>query len=116
MALSDYLTGNEWDACFYASFGKSHSNNFGSSMRLTINRLLEEGYKFSGLDKDGNKKIQVENGINAPKVCIFLGNSYDCDILEILKNGRNFLKDKCPSLVDETDKEWNEQITEAKKQ
>jgi len=41
---------------------------------MTINALLAKGYVFSGLDEKGNKKQQVCNGINAPKILIFLGN------------------------------------------
>lgn len=114
MALSDYLTGGEWDACFYASMGQHYTGNFGSSMGKTINHLLGKGYKFEGLDKDGNKDHQVCNGVNASKVCIFLGNPYGCDILDILENGRNFLKTHAPELVDETDAEWSKQIAEAR--
>jgi len=113
MALSDYLTGDEWDACFYASFGQHHAKNFGESMHKTIDALLSSGYNFPGLDETGSKLRQVEDGVNAIKVCIFLGNPHKVDVLNILTNGRNFLKEKLPSLVDETDEEWAEQIKEA---
>jgi hypothetical protein len=43
-----------------------------------------------------------------------LGNPYNCDLLEILNNGRNFLKIHCNELVDETDDEWEAQINMAK--
>lgn len=83
-------------------------------MRKTIDRLLSEGHSFPGLDENGDKFRQVGSGINAPKVCIFLGNPDGCDILAILDNGRNFLKRECPGLVDETDEEWCEQLAAAR--
>jgi len=114
MALSDYLTGQEWDACFYAFIGQHAAEDLGGSMRKTINHLLGLGYRFPGLNDDGSKKVQVENGINAPKVCIFLGNPHGCDILGILDSGREFWKRHDPTMVDETDDEWAEQMQDAK--
>ena len=114
MALSDYLTGDEWDACFYTSLGQHAGANFGESMHKTIDALLASGYKFAGLDESGNKSQQVCDGINAPKLCIFLGNPHKVDILHILDNGRTFIKQYLPNLVDETDEEWAEQIAKAK--
>lgn len=114
MALSDYLTSDEWDACFYAAAGQHAAPNFGESMHKTIQALLESGYRFPGLDEDGNKRVQVENGVNAPKACIFLGNPYKCDIIHILDRGREFWKQHLPRLVDETDEEWAAQQTDAK--
>lgn len=105
MALSDYLTGDEWDACFYR-YCEIGMGNFGNSMHQTIQDLLKTGYKFSGLDEHGNKRCQVENGINASKVCIFLGNPYGCDISEILANGRKFLKEHAPGLVEISDEDF----------
>ena len=113
MALSDYLTSDEWDACFYANI-HGGTSNFGESMRNTIAKLLKTRYKFPGLNEDGSKKVQVENGVNAPKVCIWLGNPYNCDVLEILQNGRNFLKQHCPELIGETDEEWDEILKDLK--
>jgi hypothetical protein len=115
MALSDYLTGDEWDACFYASFGKSMAPNFGDSMRQTIQTLLAKGYEFAGLDENGNKYEQVEDGINAPKVCIFLGNPYNCNIEEIMNNGRNFLKEHAPELVSEPDEVWESALQQVRR-
>lgn len=113
MALSDYLAGNEWDACFYASMGQHQAGNFGESMHKTIHFLLDKGHVFPGLDESGNKLHQVENGVNAPKVCIFLGNPHNVDVLKCLDHGRTFLKGIAPELVDETDEEWAEQMEEA---
>ena len=114
MALSDYLTGDEWDGCFYASFGQHQAENLDASMHKTIQHLLQKGYSFTGLDGQGNKRVQVGNGINAPKLVMFFGNSYKLDPGELLDNGRNFLKQHAPELVDETDQEWAEQMAKAK--
>ena len=116
MALSDYLTGAEWDACFYASIGQHHCQcqSFGESMHKTIDALLEAGHQFPGLDSSGQKYEQVCNGVNAPKVLMMFGMNKGIDILEILENGRRFLKDKLPALVDETDEEWAQQMIDAR--
>lgn len=117
MALSDYLTGPEWDACFFRfAFDNPEGKDLGSSMRETINFLLEEGYEFSGLDSSGNKITQVENGINAPKVCIFLGNPYNCNITEIFNSGREFLKEYLPEKNIFSDEEWEKMVEEADQQ
>lgn len=116
MALSDYLTNSEWDACFYASIGQHYEGNLGKSIHRIIDALLTAGHQFPGLNGDGSKKVQVENGVNAPKLCIFFGNPHEVDILGILDNGRNFLKERLPELVDETDEEWTAQIENAQKQ
>ena len=114
MALSDYLTSDEWDACFYASLGQNNAANFGDSMHKTIGGLLEAGHIFPGLDAEGGKLEQVECGVNAPKVCIFLGNPHKVDVLQCLDRGRTFLKEHLPSLVDETDDEWEQQMKQAR--
>lgn len=111
MAISDYLTGSEWDACFYVHITDSYkgrSKNLGDSMEKTINILLKSGYKFQGLDEKGEKKCQVENGINAPKLSLWFGNPDGITITTLLDNGRNFLKQHYPELVGETDEEWKE--------
>ena len=114
MALSDYLTGEEWDACFYAALGRHKAENWGDSMRKTINLLLSTGYRFPGLDERGNKRVQVETGVNARKMTLWFGNPYRVDVLSILENGRRFLKARAPELVDETDEEWAAQMAEAR--
>ena len=113
MALSDYLTGNEWDACFYASFNKSAFPDFGASMRHTISKFLEAGYKFPGLTEAGEKSVQVEDGVNAPKILIFLGNPAGVNVREITLNGREYVKEHCPELLGETDEEWTEMVKNA---
>lgn len=81
-------------------------------MHKTIDKLLESGYQFTGLDEHGHKKIRVDSGINAPKILIFLGNPENCDVKEIVKNGREFIKKHCPDLINETDKEFEELMNE----
>ena len=107
MALSDYLTGDEWDACYYVAMVAHKGENFGDAMHQTITALLKNGYRFSGLDEYGMKMEQVEGGVNAPKILLFLGNPNKIDPLPILDNGRRFLKLHCPELVVVgTDAEW----------
>jgi hypothetical protein len=112
MALSDYLTGDEWDACFYAFLGQHQTSDFGASMRLTIDALLANGYRFSGLDEYGNKVAQVARMTNSRKIKVFFGNLSSDKVIKILDNGRSFLKTHLPNLVDETDEEWEEQKQE----
>jgi hypothetical protein len=113
VALSDYLTSNEWDACYYAVFGYSMvpSGNFGESMNNTIQKLLESGYKFEGLDEKGRKKHQVQGSENAKKlVHIFFGEKNGISVADVLDNGRTFLKGVCPEMVSENDYEWEHEI------
>lgn len=115
MALSDYLSGGEWDACFYASFGKSSAENFGDSMHKTINALLAFGYKFEGLDEFGHKKQQITGSGNPQKlVRTFFGEENGISICGIIENGRSFLKTHCPDLISETDEQFNEAIAALK--
>jgi hypothetical protein len=106
MALSDYLTSKEWDACFYLSFGKHSAPNFGASMHLTVDYFLSKGYRFEGLDEKGERVQQVENGVNAPKVLIFMGNPYNLDVEKVVRSGREFVKERFPELLQETDEEF----------
>ena len=115
MALSDYLTSEEWNACFYLSLGKHQADNFGASMHITIDYFLKKGYKFPGLTDTGDKKEQVEDGVNAPKVLIFLGNPEHLDVFAIIQSGRKFVKNLCPELLNETEEEWVEISAKAKK-
>lgn len=116
MALSDYLTSDEWDACFYTSIGQHNLNDFGELMHKTIDKLIETGYKFEGLDEKGDRKIQIPNTKNGEKLCMFLGNPYNIDPLKVADNGRNFLKTHCPELVNESDEEWEKIINEIKEE
>jgi hypothetical protein len=115
MALSDYLTSDEWDACYYAFLGKAAARNLGTSMHKTIDALLATGYRFAGLDEHGNKSHYIPCG-NGEKLCMFLGNPHGIDPLTVLDNGRNFLKQHLPDWVDETDEEWSAQMKAAREQ
>lgn len=106
VALSDYLTNEEWDACYYVAMIGHKGENFGDSMQQTIEALLANNYSFRGLDEHGMKLQQVGDGVNAPKVLIFLGNPNKIDTLPILENGRSFLKQFAPALVVESDEIW----------
>lgn len=111
MALSDYLTSDEWDACFYVSFSANSSGTtFGATMHKVIDKLLSKGYEFQGLDGSGNKRDQIHGTGNPEKVCIWLGNPRECDTTAILTAGRKFLKKHAPEWVDETDEEWAAEV------
>jgi len=114
MALSDYLTEDEWDACFYRMCGGAGNGNLGDAMHDTINILLEKGHNFPGLDDSGSKLKQILGTSNPYKVCIFLGNPHDVDVLEVLDNGRRWLKENYPDLVEETDDEWEREMKEVR--
>ncbi|KKK89786.1 hypothetical protein LCGC14_2729580 [marine sediment metagenome] len=116
MALSDYLTGEEWDACYYVAMVANRGQNLGDAMHVTIEVLLAGGYKFSGLDEYGDKLQQVGDGVNAPKMCIFLGNPYKVDQLALVENGRRFLKQHAPTMITETDEEWAGLVAKAKEE
>lgn len=63
----------------------------------------------------GNKRQQVCNGINAPKVAMMCGLGHQgIDVLSVLDNGRRFLKQNLPSLVDESDEDWATQLVVAR--
>ena len=113
MAKSDYLTDVEWDACFYVYL--KGGRDFGAAIDFTVDYLLKQGYKFAGLDEYGNKAHQIHSS-NSSKVLIWLGNPHNCDVLEIIDNGRTFLKKYAPDLVDETDEDWEKEQVAAKKQ
>lgn len=115
MALSNYLTGDEWDACFYASMGKCAAPDLTQSMRKTVDHLLKNGYTFEGLDEDGDSVKQVGDGENAPKLATLMGiESMDVNkVLEMLNNGRRFISEHCHKLLNESDEDWDRQTKEA---
>ncbi|KKL13199.1 hypothetical protein LCGC14_2528160 [marine sediment metagenome] len=116
MALGDYLTDAEWDACFYhcASVG-----NLGTAMHEVIEKALAAGYRFSGLDEHGAKLQQLTSG-NPDKFCFVMGLGEKRSKVEamsrmmgIFENGRRWLKEHLPELVTETDDEWEAQKVES---
>jgi hypothetical protein len=115
MALSDYLTSDEWDACYYAfRSGASQADNFGDSMHRTIERLLATGYRFPGLTEGGEKHVQIVSD-NATKFVQAVFHEMDREtFLGIVESGRAFLREHCPDMLVETDQEWSDQIAQAR--
>jgi len=102
LSLSEYLTPDEWDAYFYVSRRLR--------IRELINALLEANHEFPGLDKEG-KCLKILNfGTNIGRMKIGQSPS---DYAKRLNNGRNFLKEKLPDLVTETDEVWFSKMREA---
>lgn len=116
MALSDYLTSEEWNACFYRlnTQTRGETVNFGVIMRETINELLSNGYQFEGLNEKGHKKRQICNGVNAPKILLFMGNPKSLSVCAILEDGRDFIKEHLPHLLFETDAVWEQILPDLK--
>lgn len=113
MAFSDYLTDDEWDAGFYV-YCKG-GRNLSDALHFTADSLIATGYRCPGLTESGGKNHQIKS--NNPYKLVMamgLGNEYGVDPLEILDNGRTFLKAHLPDLVDETDEEWTSQMEEAR--
>jgi hypothetical protein len=120
MALSDYLTSDEWDACFYAllgSVGEKNNCRLGDTMRDLISQLLASGYTFEGLDDNGQKLSQI-HGTGNPRKMVWMvcGGATPEEVLTCLENGRNFLKIHLPAVIDETDEQWLEQMKRARGQ
>jgi hypothetical protein len=110
MALSDYLSESEWDACLYRIL-HNEPTDFGDIMHKTINSLLANKYKFQGLTEEGYKKEQIPGTRNPQKlVQFFLGEPKGILISEVLTSGRDFLKLNAPDLVEESDESWIEQM------
>ncbi len=113
MALSDYVTSDEWDACFYVwrAFGIA---DLGSAMRSTIQHVSAKGYEFRGVTPEGRKLQQVAND-NPKKLVALIGGENPALLIKCFENGREFLKRHDPELVRETDDEWAEALAELKK-
>jgi len=110
MPLSDYLNNNEFDACVYASFGKSPAKRFGDSIRITIKAMLNSGYKFQGFDSNGKEIKKVSKGNHERFLKALFGKNQD--ILKIIENGRSFMQIHCNDLISETDKEFEKTMNE----
>jgi len=110
MSLDDYLTEEEWNACFYAhSKGILKTEHFGQSMLLTIQALLKADYHFRGIDDKGGLKQKMDDGKNQKKLQFFFGNPENLDGFPWLENGRQFLKDHLPDWI-ESDQEWKKMM------
>jgi len=115
MALSDYLTNDEWDGMFYVFVGPGNEyGDLGACMHTIIEKLLSKGYEFQGLDGEGHKK-EMLGGHNAPKVAYLFsrvfGTPFEKDSVDpgkMLLNGRAFIKEHLPELLTESDESWQE--------
>ena len=80
MALSNWLTRQEWNACFFAGMKEEICADLGTQLRLGIGLLHRSGYVFEGITStaagdyekvtqccDGNERVLVE----------FLDGSFD---------------------------------------
>lgn len=113
MTLSSYLTGDEWDACFFLLMQeKLETTEFDSLVHQTVDKLLKTGYVFSGLDEKGVEKEPVGEEINTEKLGYFEGGATLEDIKKILLNGRKFLKQYLPDSLKQTDEEFNKELAE----
>ena len=105
MSLCDFLTDEELDACFYRYIQAGSNGQFGDVMHDTVERLMATGYRFRLLDESG-----VTPGAKALfktwDLQFFLGKRHDASPLEIMQNGRQFIRSNAPELLGETDEEW----------
>lgn len=113
MALSDYLTSDEWDGCFYYYAGLGELD-FGASIKELIPKLIAKGYRFTGFDKDGNKFAKIHNTGNAEKLVTAMFDNGKADLRKALISGREFIKKHAPELLTETDAEWNTMLENIK--
>lgn len=104
--MSDYLTNEEWNAIAYIFFNpnvnvdKTELNDFESTLNYMINRLIESGYKFQGIDDNGNG-VQVISSDNTEKlVKLLFGVANLQEVIEWMKEGRAFLKTNLPDVLD----------------
>jgi len=94
MALSNWLTRDEWDACFVMGHkSEKESKGLGDVLRNGIGELVKAGYKFTGIeaDEEGNyEKITQCCGDNAPVLGELIDGSFD--VVGRAKNGVRFIK------------------------
>lgn len=117
MALSDYLTSEEWDAIFYMMADpnvEEKAQNFGHAMRIQIERLQEAGHVFPGLDAEGNKVKQIASD-NPEKIFAML-NEDAGKLVDCYAEGRKYLKEHYPGLVFDTDETYEQEIKEAREE
>lgn len=106
MALIDYITSQEFDACFY-TFIVDKRPTFEIAVDETVKNLLHSDYKFEGIDRSGNRVRKVRCDQKTKKlVNIWFKGKGEVDPRTMLNNGREFLKKVNPSLVKETDEEF----------
>lgn len=115
MALSNWLTRDEWNAVYFAGIKPILNTdkeyyNLGNQLRLGIVELVKAGYKFRGIDadKDGNvvKRVQCCDGNETVLVEIYNG---EFDYIKRAKETLKFTAREIPSL----DLTWVQEIIEA---
>lgn len=106
MALSNWLTRDEWNAVYFAAVdvarrGEGEFDNLGDRMRLGIGELVKHGYKFRGIDADerGNytKRVQVCAG-NETVLAELIGGYGGFDGLARAKEAIAFASREIPTL------------------
>lgn len=111
MAISDYLTSDEWDGCYYV-FAGHDKLNFMEVIRMVVPALYDKGYTMQGLDRECNR-VQTVWSSNAHKlVAVMAGTQQHIDLRGALINGRNFIKQHLPELLKETDEQWEALLKE----
>lgn len=110
MAISDYLTNDEWDGCYYV-FMSQNQLNFSEVIRSVVPALYEKGYQVQGLGRDCSR-IQYGWGGNAKKLVAAMCGTGDADLRACVINGRNFIKQHLPELLRETDEQWEAWLKE----
>lgn len=106
MTLSDCLTDDEWDGCYYIYLLHAKNNlSIGDVIRAVVRSLYEKGFYCKGIDINGNKLAYVPNNNDRKLKAALTGvNTYDMQ--HSLENGRKFIKEHLPEQLGETDDEW----------
>lgn len=115
MALADYLTDDEWNACLYlyASHSLSGIRDFNAALREAVPLMLRAGLSFKGLDAAGLEVAKVSSS-NAEKFVrmFFYSKTDHALVMSWIGAGRAYLLSRCPSLVKETDEDWGLMVGE----
>lgn len=113
MALSNWLTRDEWNACYFAGMGEildgKEAEGLGDQLRLGIGVLHRAGYKFRGIDStpegDYTKVTQCCEG-NESVLAEMMGGYGGFNKFERAKETLEFAKKALPN-VDFT---WLEEV------
>lgn len=105
MALSNWLTRDEWNTVYFAGLGATikgaECNNLGDQMRLGIGELVRAGYMFCGIaaDENGNyeKVSQCCDG-NETVLAEMIGGYGGFDAIGRAKEAIEFSKNNIPNL------------------
>lgn len=104
--ISNYLTNEEWNAAAYIFFNpnvnvdKTNFTDFDSAIKYMIRQLISNGYKFQGLDNEGNSGEIVPSENTEKLVKLFFGGAEPQEVIEWMKDGRAFLKTNLPDVLD----------------